>query len=92
MNFGEAIEALKSGRKVTRSGWNGTGMFLWLKPAAVIRAEWCKDHILKELAESQNGYIQALGTICMKTAQNQVLTGWLASQTDMLADDWKIVE
>ena len=37
MNFGQAIEALKAGKKVTRMGWNGKGMFLWLKPATVIK-------------------------------------------------------
>ena len=37
MNFGQAIEALKQGKKVTRKGWNGKGMFLWLKPSTVIK-------------------------------------------------------
>ncbi len=92
MNFGQAIEALKAGKKVTRMGWNGKGMFLWLKPAAVIKAEWCKDEMLKSLVELNGGEIQALGTICMYTAQNTILTGWLASQTDMLSEDWDILE
>lgn len=91
MNFGQAIEALKKGHKVARKGWNGKGMFLWLKPAATIKAEWCKDPSLKLLAELNGGEIEALGTICMLTAQNQILSGWLASQTDMLSDDWMIV-
>lgn len=91
MNFGQAIEALKKGHKVARKGWNGRGMFLWLKPAATIKAEWCKDPRLKCLAEQNGGEIEALGTICMLTAQNEILTGWLASQSDMLADDWMIV-
>lgn len=91
MNFGEVIEALKKGHKVARQGWNGKGMFLWLKPAATIKAEWCKDPRLKVIAELSGGEIEALGTICMLTAQNQILSGWLASQTDMLSDDWMIV-
>lgn len=91
MTFGEAIEALKLGAKVTRSGWNGKGMFLWLKPAAVIHSDWCKDPLLKDLAEKNGGSIEALGTICMKTADNKVLTGWLPSQSDMLSKDWTIV-
>ena len=36
--------------------------------------------------------IEGLGTVCMKTADNKILTGWLASQTDMLAEDWEEVE
>lgn len=89
--FGEALEALKQGKKVARKGWNGKGMYLWLKPAATIKAEWCKDPILKDLAEATGGEVEALGTICMKTADGKILTGWLASQTDMLLDDWVIV-
>ena len=89
--FGEAIEALKRGKKVARKGWNGKGMYLWLKPAATIKAEWCKDPILKHIAEANGGEVEALGTICMRTADGKILTGWLASQTDMLLEDWVIV-
>lgn len=89
--FGEAIEALKQGKKVARKGWNGKGMYLWLKPAATIKAEWCKDPILKDIAEANGGEVEALGTICMKTADGKILTGWLASQTEMLLEDWVIV-
>ena len=89
--FGEAIEALKQGKKVARKGWNGKGMYLWLKPAATIKAEWCKDPILKDIAEANGGEVAALGPICMKTADGKILTGWLASQTDMLLEDWVIV-
>lgn len=91
MNFGQAIEALKEGKKVTRKGWNGKGMFLWLKPAATIKSEWCKDPILKSIVDANSGETEALGTVCMKTADNKILTGWLASQTDMLSEDWEIV-
>lgn len=91
MTFGEAVEALKAGKKVARKGWNGKGMWLWLKPAATVKAEWCKDPELKALAEANGGEIEALGTICMKTADNKILSGWLASQTDVLSEDWMIV-
>lgn len=91
-DFGKALEWLKMGAKVARKGWNGRGMFLWLKPAAKVKAEWCKDPMLKSLAEKNGGEIDALGTICMYTAQGQILSGWLASQTDMLSEDWEIVE
>ena len=92
MNFGEAIEALKCGKKVARQGWNGKNMFLWLKPAGIVKAEWCKDPMLKAVAEGNGGSIPALGTICMLTANNEILSGWLASQTDMLSSDWEIIE
>lgn len=91
MNFGDAIKALKEGRKVARKGWNGK-IYLWLKPATIIKSEWCKDPMLKEIVDANNGEAEALGTICMKTADNKILTGWLASQTDMLSEDWTVVE
>lgn len=89
--FGEALEALKQGKKVTRLGWNGKSMYLWLKPAITIKSEWCKDPMLKEIVDANGGETEALGTICMKTADNKILTGWLASQTDMLSEDWVIL-
>ena len=91
-DFGWAISMLKAGVKVARLGWNGKGMYLWLKPAATIKSDWCKDPILKEIVDAAGGETEALGTICMKTADNKILTGWLASQTDMLSEDWIIVE
>lgn len=90
-DFGQALKALKKGFRVARKGWNGKGMFLWLKPETMVKAEWCKDPLLKELAEQNGGEIPALGTICMFTAQKQILSGWLASQTDMLSEDWELV-
>ena len=92
LNFGDAIKALKEGKKVARKGWNGKNIWLWLKPAATIKAEWCKDPMLKEIVDSNGGEAEALGTICMKTADNKILTGWSASQTDMLCEDWMVVE
>ena len=91
LNFGDAIEALKAGRRVSRSGWNGKRMYLWLLPAAKVKAEWCREPHLKAVAEANGGEIEALGSIRMMTADKKVLTGWLASQTDMLAQDWEIL-
>ena len=91
MNFGQAIEALKEGKKVSRTGWNGKNMYLWLKPPTIIKSDWCKDPMLKDIVDNNGGEMEALGTICMKTADNKILTGWLASQTDMLSEDWVIL-
>jgi hypothetical protein len=91
MTFGEAIEALKQGKKVARSGWNGKGMYLWLLPATKVPAEWCKEPHIKSLAEQNGGVVECLASIRMKTADNKILTGWLASQSDMMADDWSEV-
>ena len=96
ITFGQALEALKAGKRVARKGWNGKGMFLWLKPAAVVKSGWCKDPILKKLADDNGGEIEALGTICMfthdSTGRKAILTGWLASQSDLLGEDWRILD
>ena len=90
-SFGQAIESLKLGKFVTRKGWNGKGMFLWLKPFSMVKAEWCHDPKLKDIIEKNGGQMEAVGTICMKTADDKILTGWLASQTDVLSNDWILV-
>lgn len=83
MNFGQAIETLKSGGMVQRSGWNGKGMHLYLEDGftLVIRRGAFK-------GESRS-YEPC---ICMFTAQQKHQPGWLASQEDMLADDWQAVD
>jgi hypothetical protein len=79
MNFGEAIEALKLGNKVAREGWNGKGMYL----EYISATGWTK------LFGNTTDF-QTLPWIQMKTADNK-LVPWLASQTDILAEDWTIV-
>ena len=95
MTFGEAIEALKSGKKVTRKGWNGKGMYLWLLPECVVKKEWCRDERLIECMGDEDE-ILCLGSIRMythdSTGRKAVLTGWLASQSDMLGTDWEIIQ
>jgi hypothetical protein len=84
MNFGQAIETLKGGQKVAREGWNGKGMFLYYVPANSYPAQ-------TEAAKDHFGDMVPYGAyIAMKTAQNNVVP-WLASQTDVLAEDWQIV-
>lgn len=87
MNFGNAIEALKSGERVRRSGWNGKGMWLVLVPGTA-QVEF------RDGTPYRNaGLVQAdiNPHIDMMTATGQMQPGWLASQTDMLADDWESV-
>lgn len=80
MPFGLAIEALKKGKKVARKGWNGKGMYLFLADEQDLTSCF------------SSGDFQCASSVCMKTAQNNICVGWLASQADMLADDWMFVE
>ena len=78
MKFGQAIEALKQGKKVAREGWNGKGMYLiYASPVA---------HNL----ETPFVYDSELPLILLKTA-GYMYVPWLASQTDILAEDWQEV-
>ena len=86
LTFGLAIEALKQGHKVARAGWNGREM--WLKVVNMQQMDASPDY--PEVAWTD--YFVNLPTIAMKTADDKLLFGWLASQTDMLAEDWQIVE
>ena len=86
---------MKRGEFVSRKGWNGKGMYLWLMPEAKVPTEWCKEPHLKKLAENNpdgSKTMRCLPSIRMKTADGAVLTGWLASQTDMMAEDWCILD
>ncbi len=90
--FGEAIEALKLGKRITRAGWNGKGMWLFLLPAGRIPLSVCHDPALRQVVAESGGEIDCLPTIRIKTADNKILTGWLASQSDIFAEDWMILE
>jgi hypothetical protein len=84
MTFGLAIEALKAGKRVSRAGWNGKGMWLLL-----VRG-YDYNPGKGESLYSVLGCVKP-PRIGMKTADNG-FGPWVASQTDMLADDWQIVE
>lgn len=88
LSFGHAIEAMKNGHKVARTGWNGKGMYLILVGGT-------KDAKLNDgtpYAVATGGNIVTINPhIDMMTATGEMQPGWLASQTDMLANDWMIV-
>lgn len=92
MNFGEALENLKQGKKVTRKGWNGKGMYLYLTKGSEVPFSKLKEETQKALITYPNTVVTINGHIDMKSADGSIVVGWLASQTDMLAEDWEITE
>ena len=86
LTFGQAIEAMKKGQRVARAGWNGKGMFLFLVPGSTFQVS--RPPLLGIYPEGTT--VNYCPHIDMKTADDKVVP-WLASQTDMLADDWCIV-
>jgi len=86
MTFSTALKAIKEGKKVSRSGWNGKGMFVFLVPGSVFTVS--RPPLLGIYPEGTE--IRYHAHIDMKTADNMIVP-WLASQTDILAEDWGIV-
>jgi hypothetical protein len=80
LTFGLALEAIKAGEKVARKGWNGKGSFISLQTPT-------------ELSKMTSPYIY-IDTTGLQTDNPRCpksLVPWLASQTDMLAEDWEVV-
>lgn len=83
VSFGEALEALKAGKKAKRAGWNGKNQYIEL--ATNIRYTDARGNIVNcEHDAIRNKAIAFVGT-------SGVQMGWLASQADMLAEDWEVV-
>jgi len=89
MGFGLAIVALKRGECVARKGWKGKGMFLTLQQGSTVDGENMRNEGAKKFYEDAKCNIAP--HIDMKAADHTYVVGWLASQTDMLAEDWEIV-
>ena len=85
MTFGDAIQAAKLGKRIARQGWNGKGMYVFL-------AREVGFHTYADITDLPEDGFDVLDCLCMRTADGNICPGWLASQTDMLADDWRIVE
>ncbi len=97
MTFGHALEAMKLGLKVARAGWNGKNMFVVYMPALYLPCynhqepgpkvnDRTAKHIGKELPLDSQPYL------AMFNAQQQWQPGWIATQSDLLSEDWVIVK
>lgn len=84
MNFGDAIKAVKEGKKIQRAGWNGKNQYVELATCISYR---------NAAGEIVNVNHDAIGNHALAfVGTSGVQLGWLASQADMLAEDWKVVE
>ena len=101
--FGQALESLKRGHLVARKGWNGKGMFIFMRPEDSLPTnmivnqvkplpESFKRWVANNHGDSETDRIKFTAYLCMKAADGTIVNGWLASQTDVLANDWVIVE
>jgi hypothetical protein len=110
-SFGAALEVVKRGGIATREGWNGKGMFIFMRPADELNIAFVVDKV-KSLPDSVKKYyeqdivdehgqrievleeldvVKFSAYLCMKAADGSIVNGWLANQSDMLSNDWLIL-
>lgn len=110
VNYGKALEAVKEGKLIARQGWNGKGMFVFMRPSDMLNVDFIINKV-KSLPQSFKDYfnnkeffdmegnalsnelinIPFTAYLCMYAADGSVVNGWLASQTDMLSEDWTVL-
>ena len=86
LTFGQAVEFLKGGKKVARKGWNDKDTYLLLATGIDFETKADLSDIQNESGEL------TMPSVTMKTVDNKFVVGWLASQADMLTEDWVIVQ
>jgi hypothetical protein len=112
ISFGAALEVVKAGGTAARLGWNGKGMFIFMRPADELNIGFVVDKV-KSLPQSVKKYfeqdildehgqrielieeddtVKFTAYLCMKAADGTIVNGWSASQTDMLSNDWIILD
>jgi hypothetical protein len=92
MQFGEALEKCKKGARITRAGWNGKDQFVYYQSGSVVPTENIRNEALLAWARERSlSEIELWGHFDFKPTNNKIQCGWLASQSDMQADDWLVV-
>lgn len=86
LSFSHALNAMKDGHKVARRGWNGKGMFVFLTEGRNV-----PNNKERSFAHFDGETVKLASHIDMKAADGSYVSGWLASQSDMLSDDWYII-
>ncbi|GGE79225.1 DUF2829 domain-containing protein [Stappia taiwanensis] len=86
MNFSDALNAIKEGKRLARAGWNGKGMFVFLVAGSNFRVS--REPLPSILGEGTE--VTYRPHIDMRAADGSIVP-WLASQTDIMADDWNVV-
>ena len=86
LNFGQALDAIKAGKRIARTGWNGKGMFVYLVPPASYPAQTgaAKAHFGEGAMVPYNAYM-AIKNV------NETVSTWVPSVNDCLAEDWEVL-
>lgn len=96
MTFGEALEAVKAGKRAQRAGWNGKGMWIahWRAGTYGAGSEVLENcpALVAYAQSTRSKTVDIAGALVLRAADGSIVIGWLASQTDMLADDWSVCD
>lgn len=86
LNFGQALDAIKTGKRIARSGWNGKDMFVYLVPAASypVQTGAAEAHFGEGVMVPYNAYMAIKGV-------DGTVSTWVPSVSDCLATDWGVV-
>lgn len=96
LKFGEAVEALKQGKRVARTGWNGKGLFIFMQvpseiDAKIVPGMQSLPQSVKDEFVKRGGNIRYKNQIAMVYPDNTIY-GWVASPSDVLEEDWCILD
>jgi hypothetical protein len=90
-DFGVALSKMSQGYAVRRTGWNGKGMYVFIvNPISFGPTVGTTMHAIEKFGDDQIVQADLLPCVAMRTADKKILLGWLASQSDMLSNDWEI--
>ena len=100
MNFGKALELVKTGKLVSRKDWVYEGKFIFIRPADKLDLEVVvnvvkslpqkvKDYYAQDLDfDFEEGKVEFTSYLCLKDENSRIVNGWAPSQEDLLCDDW----
>jgi hypothetical protein len=92
MTFGEALAQCRKGARIARAGWNGKDQFVYYQEGSTVPVGNIRNASLAAWAREQDlPEVELWGHFDFKPTNNKIQCGWLASQSDMQADDWEIV-
>lgn len=106
VSFSVALDAVKQGKLISREGWNGKGMFVFQRPEVELDRSMIINQVqslpqgVKDYYKRQEEHdytnpvvcmIKFSAYLCLKASDGGIVNGWLASQEDLQAEDWQIL-
>jgi hypothetical protein len=91
MKFGEALELCRQGKLIYRTGWNGKNQFVYYQKGSCVAVPDLRCDAIRKWAKKRLMMVEIMGHFDIKTTADVIQCGWLASQGDMQAEDWEVL-